>query len=340
MYYNGMINAAVMAAPFDIAEVPAAELARYGPFVAASPQGTVFAGRPWLELLGRHVPGRVFALAFAAAGEVRAFVPVWERRLPLVGAVAELPPLTPYWGPLLPPPGELRAERVKARDHDALAAVAAEFKRRWPYARLACHPSLADVRPFGWAGFADASRYTSLLPPADADAFLAGVSSSLRNKIKQGRPEDVSVAADAGPFLALYAQTFARRGMDAPAAPPFVADVVTTFAAAGGVLYYIKGAGGTPAAARFALRDGRAAYDLLAAAADDGPGPLGAYLLWREVRDTWAAGLTLDLVGVNVPAIARFKESFGGILTPYHVLTHHRSWLVRAGVAAARRRSR
>ncbi len=324
---------------FDVEEVPPDGLARFDDFLAASPQGTLFAGEAWLSLLAGQLPGRVFALAFAAGGETRALVPVWERREALLGPTAEIPPLTPYWGPCLPPAGDLRAERVKARDHDVLAAVAAEIKRRWPYARLACHPTVADVRPLSWAGFRGDARYTSLLPPAPEDEFLASLSSSLRNKLRQGEGLSVGESADAEPFVAMYAATFGRRGMRPPVGESFLRALAAEFCGSSGAVFYLEGTCGEPVAGRLAVWDGRAAYDLLAASFEEGRGPLGAYLLWREVRAVWDRGLPLDMVGVNVEAIARFKESFGGRLAAYYQLATYRSPLVRL-LSAVRRRSR
>jgi hypothetical protein len=326
-----------MRAPIEMEEVNADGLGRYGDFLAASPQGTLFAGPAWLSLLAGRLPGRVFALAFAAAGEPRALVPIWERREALVGPSAEIPPLTPYWGPCLPAPDDLRGERARARDHDALAAVAAEFKRRWRYGRLACHPALADVRPLTWAGFRGDARYTSILAPAAEDGFLASLSSSLRNKIKQGEGRPVEESADAEPFVAMYGETFGRRGMTPPVPEGFLRALAAAFCPGAGSIFYARGDGGEPVAGRLVLWGRDTAYELLAASFEEGRGPLGAYLMWRVIQAVWERGLALDMVGVNVASIARFKESFGGSLTPYHQLAAYRSPLVRLWVGARRR---
>lgn len=326
-----------MRAPIEMEEVNADGLGRYGDFLAASPQGALFAGPAWLSLLAGQLPGRVFALAFAAAGETRALVPIWERREALVGPSAEIPPLTPYWGPCLAAPGDLRVERARGRDHDALAAAAAEFKKRWRYGRLACHPALADVRPFTWAGFRGDARYTSILAPAAEEEFLASLSSALRNKIRQGEGRAVEESADAEPFVAMYAETFGRRGMTPPVPEGFLRALAAAFCPGDGSIFYVQGEDGEPVAGRLVLWGRDVAYELLAASFDEGRGPLGAYLMWRVIQAVWRRGLALDMVGVNVASIARFKESFGGVLTPYHQLAAYRSPLVRLWVGARRR---
>jgi hypothetical protein len=125
--------------------------------------------------------------------------------------------------------------------------------------------------------------------------------------------------------------------MPAPASPGFIAELIRRFAGERGAVYYLKDAAGEPVAGRFVTWEGDTAYDLLAAAFDAGRGPRGAYLMWRVLAEVGRRGLALDAVGVNVESIARFKESFGGRLTPYYVVTGYRSWVARAFYGARRR---
>jgi hypothetical protein len=326
-----------MASRLEIHELSPPDLAGEAAFRAASPQRTPFAGAPWVELLAGQLPGRFGALAVTAGGERRALLPFWERRDRLLGPVAEIPPLTPYWGPLLAPAGDLRPDRLKSRDHEALEALAAEFRRRWRYGRLLCHPSLADARPLTWAGMRGEVRYTSLLSPQREEGFLASLPSSLRNKIRQGEGLAVEESTEAEAFVALYGETFGRRGMEPPVTAAFVRALASRLGEEGGTIFYLRNEGGETVAGRMVLWEAGTAYDLLAAAGEAGRGPLGAYLLWREVLAVWERGLTLDLVGVNVASLARFKESFGGRLAPYHLLASYRSPLARLVVAARRR---
>jgi hypothetical protein len=322
-------------AAWEVKEVVPAALVSYERFLAASPQGTFFAGGPWLDLLGNALPGRVYALAFEAAGETRALIPVWETAARWLGPTAEIPPLTPYWGPCLPAAEDLKADRVRARDHETLEAAAEEMKRRFAYARVVCHPTLGDVRPLTWAGFGSAVRYTAIVKPASAAAFWEGLPSALRNKLKQGDGKVTVKAVDMNPFLPLYRETFGRRGMKPPVEEAFLTALGRLFPEHGGV-FYLGGENGA-AAGRVMLWDRHYAYDLLAAAGEEGRGPLGAWLFSEVIKMAWARGVPLDVVGVNVPSIARFKESFGGDLVPYYLLTYFRSTAARALVSARRR---
>lgn len=307
-------------------------------FMSNSPQRSAFAEAAWIDLLARYLGGSLYVLGFfRAGGELAAAVPVWERRLPLVGAVADIPPLTPYWGPLLAPREGLRPERARAHDHEVLGAVARALADRWPYIRLALHPSLIDVRPFTWVGFRAEVRYTSTLEPRPEADFLASLPGALRNKIKQGEGAEVVTSADVAPFVAMYRMTFGRRRMRPPVAADFLSALTKMFLEKDrGELCFIVAADGKEVAGRFVMWDDRRAYDLLAASG--GPaGPLGAALMWNVIRRCWARGLPLDLCGVNVPSIAQFKESFAGDLIPYYILYRYRNDLDRVAVAFARR---
>ena len=120
----------------------------------------------------------------------------------------------------------------------------------------------------------------------------------------------------------------------------FLRALAAEFCGAGGTIFYLPGEDGAPVAGRLVLWDDDAAYDLLAASFDAGRGPRGAYLLWREIQAAWHKGLPLDMVGVNVESIAKFKESFGGELAPYQRLTYYRSPFVRLAAGARRRLGR
>ncbi len=310
------------------------------PWLAASPQGTIFTRAAWLELVARASPGRAYALAFEADGRTRAVVPVWETTRSWLGRAAEIPPLTPYWGPCLPPAEGLRPERQRARDHEALAAVAAELGRRYPYARLACHPSLADVRPFLWAGWRAEVRYTAVIAAGDEETYLASLGADTRNDVKKGSSFAVEESADLAPLKPLYDATYARQRLRPPASPAFLAGLGDFIAAGNGAAYYLRDDDGAAAAGHAVVWDARAAYNLLAASDPAARAGGGAFLFFRVARAAASRGLPLDVVGVNVPSIARFKEQFGGVLTPYYLLAWCRTPGVRLAAALGRRRRR
>jgi hypothetical protein len=295
---------------------------------ADSPQYTPFAGPEWFEFLSQHAPGRVYVLAAKPGDEVIGYVPIWETRLRFIGKVVEIPPITPYWGPIVHR-NQYNSEKAPAKINKVCSALATAVAERYRRARMSLHPSIIDIRPFAWSGWSASPRYTTFISFDDPDAYLASLSGKVRNKIKQCGSVEFVPSDDAGPFVAMYADTFRRRRMTSPIGAAGVAALKGVFGEAAN-FYYVLGESGEPVAGRFVVRGTGIAYDLLAAAAEQGKGPVGAYLLWRELCDLTEAGYKVDMVGVNVPAIARFKESFGGDLKQYHVVTRSANIFVKA----------
>ena len=74
----------------------------------------------------------------------------------------------------------------------------------------------------------------------------------------------------------------------------------------------------------------------MAATGPEGRGPRGAYLLWRTLSAVAGDGYRMDMLGVNYPQFASFKESFGGDIVPYHMLRYDRNLLTRIHYALLR----
>jgi hypothetical protein len=302
---------------------------------ADSPQYTPFAATAWFEFLSQYTRGRVYVLAAKSGAEAVGYVPVWETRRRLLGTVAEIPPITPYWGPIIHR-DQYGSEKAPAKVNKICSGLAAAVAKRYRRARMSLHPSVIDIRPFAWSGWSPAPRYTTIISFDDPDAYLASLSGKVRNKIKQCTGQEFVKTKDAAPFVAMYADTFRRRRINAPMNAAGVGALPGVFGEAAD-FYYVLAESGEPVAGRFAVRGAAVAYDLLAAATESGRGPIGAYLLWRELCDLTSAGCKIDMVGVNVPEIARFKESFGGDLKQYHVVTWTPNIFVKVVAALTRR---
>ncbi|UCE27944.1 MAG: GNAT family N-acetyltransferase, partial [Candidatus Coatesbacteria bacterium] len=266
---------------------------------AGSPQYTPFAGPKWFEFLSHYVRGRIYVLTAGRNWYIAGYVPVWETQRRFIGKVAEIPPITPYWGPVVHR-NQYDSEKAPARVNKVCSALASAVAEKYKRVRMSLHPSIIDVRPFAWSGWSASPRYTTIISFDDPDAYLASLSGKVRNKIKQCEGVEFVSSADPGPFVAMYADTFRRRRTTPPMDAAGVSALPDVFGESSN-FYYVLGESGEPIAGRFVIRGSGVAYDLLAAAGERGRGPIGAYLLWRELRDLTAAGYKVDMVGVNVP---------------------------------------
>jgi len=302
---------------------------------ADSPQYTPFAGPEWFDFLSRHARGRVYVLTAKRADDIIGYTPVWETRRRFIGKAAEIPPITPYWGPVVHM-NQYDSEKAPANVNRICSALASAVAERYRRVRMSLHPSIIDIRPFAWSGWSASPRYTTIISFDDPETYLASLSGKVRNKIRQCESVEFVSSDDPAPFVAMYTDTFKRQRINPPITASGVAALRGVFGDASN-FYYVLGESGEPIAGRFVVRGTGVAYDLLAAAAEQGRGPIGAYLLWRELCELTAAGYKVDMVGVNVPAIARFKESFGGDLKQYHVVTWSANIFVKALTSLIRR---
>ena len=124
--------------------------------LASSPQRTPFSTLAYAEAL-RGALGFSYRLAGVYEGEtLAAGALLFERPLGPYRRVV-VPPLTPYTPILLRE--TLREADVHAR-RSPLDALLPLLGRRYHHLALHLHPSLADVRAFGWAGWSVRPLFT------------------------------------------------------------------------------------------------------------------------------------------------------------------------------------
>lgn len=243
-------------------------------------------------------------------------------------------PFTPYQGPLfLHAPGSSARQRqqdeFRASEH--LAAALAE---RYARVRLALPWQLQDMRPWLWHDYHAANaphyratpRYTAVLPLAglDADSYPARVRSCRRQEWRKAAPLALHGEVPLDDFLALYAATFERQGLQLDARQLAVVRRITEAALAGGWgrLSGCSGPGGALASATLFVHDGHRSYYLFGAN-DPAQRASGAStrLLFDNIFQAAAQGLAeLDFVGVNSPDRGDFKLSFDPTLRTHFEL--------------------
>ncbi|MCP4230305.1 MAG: GNAT family N-acetyltransferase [bacterium] len=290
-----------------------ADSTQYHPFVSC----------PWLRFVADSFNGRLYLLLAEKGDEALAYLPVWEVRRRFFGKAAEVPPVTAYWNPVFAPAGDSESNRRAVSK-----LFADDIARRYKKAYVLMHPEQWDVRQYLWAGWSSIPRYTTSISFDDPETHLASFSSKLRNKIKQCEGMEVASSDDPEPFYGLYDYTFDRQDMELPVLPEHIRDISEAFSDTCR-FYYLLDAGGDAVAGRFEIFFRDVSYDLLAATGPEGRGPRGAYLLWKTLCDVTAKGYRMDMLGINFPTFATFKESFGGETVPYHLLKYDRNLLTR-----------
>ncbi|HLT47110.1 MAG TPA: GNAT family N-acetyltransferase [Rubricoccaceae bacterium] len=298
--------------PFDD---PAARAA-YARLQAVSPQATVFSGLPFADAA---------CAAFGLTGRI-ALVEAPEGAVPAAGAVlfekrrgpfraAALPPSAEYVTPLFaawPSEADLH---TRATAVDALLGLIGE---RFHQAAFRLHPSVTDVRPFAWAGWALTPAYQYEAPlqggGAPEDAWRRYPRRTLRRHRAEYRVEEG--AGHVAAVVALAAASLSRKGMKAGSADAVVrlAEALVT---AGHARAFVArpASGGPPEAGIVAAFDAHTAYYWIVGSR---PGPAMTVLVGHLAAAGRAAGCArLCFGGANVPSVAEFKRGFGAALVPY-----------------------
>lgn len=317
---------------------------RWDDFVDASPEGSVFSRAVWLANLAEAFGGDCRIAFCTVDGAIAAAVPLLVRRA---------------WGIRYAPPMPITAYNGWLTGA-AWSALPGTQKRAC--AEVLWKRAVRDIG-FGWFSFApgiapplpDSARWrpherrTVLVPLDDFDRTWAGFSQSLRRKIRRAEETGIALRAteDAERIVALHAASYARHG----ASPPFPAPLLARWLKALFETRLIEGfeavlpGAATASAVRVVARDGATVYDWLAGADVHEGIAASHWLVCSIMRRAAEAGARIfDFMGANTPGVTDFKMGFGGSVTPYTVLSYHRTamhrTLERTRGAVVRRRRR
>jgi len=247
---------------------------------------------------------------------------IWEGERLRAGLVVYTRRRGPYRAAALPPfvvpsplllDGPLAEADVHARRTplDALLGLLAE---RFHQVSVALHPSVADARPFAWAGWRVRPAYTYQVPLAPGRTVTEGWSGAPRRLLAQAAGDyAVEAGAPVAEAVALVAASHGRQRQEFDAVR---AQALSERAAAAGLAaVFVARRGGAAEAGLVALHDGRTAHYWLAGSV---PGPAMTVLLAAALEALRDCGVgTFDFHGANTPSVAEFKRRLGGRLVPY-----------------------
>jgi hypothetical protein len=276
--------------------------------VAAAEGPSPFAALDYAEAAGAAFGLRPRALGVERDGALVAGIVAYEkRRGPYrLAVVPPLTPVTPFV--LAEPPSEAEAH-ARRSPLDALVAGLAE---RFDALAFQVQPSLADARPFTWAGWTAAPRYTYAAPLGPPEAFLERAGKGVRKRVR--READAFAFAEEpgalGVLQALEGEAYARQGIAPPVAPDRQGALLRPLLASGRArLFVLRDAGGAPVAAQAVVTDGREASFVCGASR---PGSAMTVMTYRACARLWEDGAErVDMAGANLPSVAEFKRGFG-----------------------------
>jgi len=272
-----------------------------------SPARTVFTSAGWSTVCGDGLS----RWAARAGGEYVAGLV-----LPEIEGGIQQGTITAYLGPLGQTDEDTGA--LLPRSAAGLELLARVARERLPPLRLRCSPWLPDVRPFLWAGFDAALRYTAVVDIVDPALTWARFGAGLRARIRKAHREELLCAWSSDVDLL-------GRALRRTFTPWFDLDtalrqVEAALDAGLADLYEVRCARGAPQAAFLVTHAGTRAHYLLSGRvtgeAAESAVPFGMCASMLDMRRR--LGVTeYDLEGSLLRGVAEFYDQFGGRLTPY-----------------------
>jgi hypothetical protein len=304
-------------------------------------QSTLFHTDEWLAILERTYHAKILRLGFFEGKQLIGGMPVLVMRKfiykiagsPLDGTV------TPYQGPICLDP--LNSGKL--------------FKAFWGYAE-SCKWDFVQMTPFPAAEI-EARQLNSPYSRCEArqticvnirpgePEILRAMKQQCRNKIRQAvergaviEEVDASECHWIETYFEMSVETY-RRQWRPPAIPKSFFENVGALLGASGKMrvLFAKYDSKVVAAAIFLVhRNVLYAWDAVSSRAYSHL-RASSLIYWTIIRSAHETGLqTFDMLGANIPTVARFKEGFGGSFIAYETFLRSKGWLARAGESGYR----
>jgi lipid II:glycine glycyltransferase (peptidoglycan interpeptide bridge formation enzyme) len=224
---------------------------------------------------------------------------------------------------------------------EILTALATRLCSQYSYQLLSNSPQLQDTRPLQNLGYTIQPRYTYVLDlRPTTDELWNSFDGHVRRQIKKAEKVGFVFADEIPPDAAyrLFRETFVRRGEKCPVAKAFLAEL-----ACGSILQHnrtvIAASLDSQVVAYVVLLKFKdtAYYSVASTAADHLQSGVSSLLIWKAIKALQADCIySLDLVGANIPSIARFKEGFNPELRTFYQAEYFSGVHVKLGKKISR----
>jgi hypothetical protein len=296
--------------------------------VGESPPGETYAAyslfqQPWW--LNAVAPGRWDEVAIKHEDRIVARLPfVISRRMGVTQLLQ--PPLTQTLGPWVEPSGGASAAVLERQMH-----LLSDLQRALPRAdrfKQSFSPRLMNALPFLWSGHELHMRYTYRLEDMSLEEKLwSGINDGVRRTIKKARRE-VEVRDDLGldVFLATLRKSFERQGLDTPVTHELLERIDAACVPRDARrMLFAQDAAGRVHAVVYDVFDRDVAYAILGggepALRSSGA---GALLQWESLRRAVGRSAAYDFEGSMIAGVEAVYRRFGGVQTPYLVVSRAR----------------
>ena len=309
--------------PFEKETIP-----EWDRFNNQSPTGTVFTSATWLMALGGIPKLSVRIVAVESDDRWLCGVPLAIRTK---GSYRTALPIgaSPYFGIILSPLLDSRSPHEDVSEVTTL--LASEILKHVHYVEIPNVPSLVigARAPEGWEIEVRKTSTRDLRTTGETES----PDKELRYQLRRAQRANLSVETpgDPGVFFNLLRDAFKAKHLDLPLSRAHFMRLFKALNPSSRVSIHLARRRAEVAAGAAILRDANAYYYWIAATNPAFRSTGASYLLLDQiVRDLHGKGPeVLDLVGANVPSVARFKAHFASKTEAYNVLRAHSSRIAK-----------
>jgi hypothetical protein len=261
------------------------------------------------------------ALSLDGNGKVRAAMPyVKRRRWGLL--TYDLPPMTPYLGPWIDFPLDLKTVARQKWTAEVLTDLASQipkslrFQQKW-------HPDAPPCMAFKQAGFQTLVDFTYRLDlKQSTNQIWEQFSPELRNNIRQAQEKlHLQQSEDFDIFFQLHEATLSRKAVKAARLLFQKLDQVLTEQQVRHIYIATEAGTGILQAAIYLVFDQKCMYYLASGRLAHAHAGAVAALLWQAIQEARGRSDFFDFEGSYLPPVEKFFRQFGGEMWP--------AWVVR-----------
>ena len=292
-----------------------------------SPTGTIFTSSSWLTAMGSSSGISLAVALLESEGHWTCGLPVAIREKGLFRTAMALP-ASPYFGFVLS--DSLGFSPAQNTVNEAVARLTSEILKHAHYVEVPNRPGLTMCAPHGL----DLEERKTYIRDLEKGGGSEEPDKQVRYELRRAELSNLRVGpGDPAGFLNLIQPAFRSKGLDVPLTKPEFMELYRKFHPNGQISIYLARRGVDIAAGAVVLRDHHSHYYWLAATNPTFRSTGASYLLLHEIlRDLRRSGPSeLDLVGANIPSVAKFKAHFASKPQSYLVLKGFSSIYARLG---------
>ncbi|MDQ7095570.1 GNAT family N-acetyltransferase [Desulfosporosinus sp. PR] len=301
-------------------------------FLQGISRGSLFHRWEWQDIIEAGFGLKVNRLGlFDEEGILRGVLPLAERKMSLLklGGSSLSGTATPHSGPL----GEAALPEVLSALEDYAA------QKHFDYLELTL-PDLTGKEIVAQQGYTVEELLTlDLVLPQDQESLWAGLEVRCRNAVRKAEKSGVEIIEPQAleewlePYYALSCGVYRRQDKEPPFTREYFAALWQKLYSVGDLVVLLARYEGKIIAGGIFPRDKNVGYYLDGVSDRDYNKVVPNNLVqWEYLKRAQALGIELyDMVGANIPSIAKFKKSFGSVERKYLYAYRNRTLAARVG---------